>query len=77
MENSKKAYQDTTDEIKSLNDELEQNKERMAEINGQDVITYTDRQELNKLETANKKLKRQIELGTERIRLLLTRYYLK
>ena len=77
MEESKQAYQDTTDEIKSLNDELEQNKERMAEINSQDVITYTDKQELNKLETANKKLKRQIELGTERIRLLLTRYYLK
>ena len=62
MENSKKAYQDTTDEIKSLNDELEQNKERMAEINGQDVITYTDQQELNKLQTANTKLERQIEL---------------
>lgn len=77
MENSKQAYQDTTDEIKSLNDELEQNKERMAEINGQDVITYTDQQELTKLETANKKLERQIELGTERIRLLPTRYYLK
>lgn len=77
MENSKKAYQDTTDEIKSLNDELEQNKERIAEINGQDVITYTDQKELNKLETANKKLERQIELGTERIRLLPTRYYLK
>jgi flagellar motility protein MotE (MotC chaperone) len=62
MENSKKAYQDTTDEIKSLNDELEQNKERMAEINGQDVITYTDQQELEKLETANTRLERQIEL---------------
>ena len=62
MENSKKAYQDTTDEIKSLNDELEQNKERMAEINGQDVITYTDQKELNKLETANTRLERQIEL---------------
>lgn len=62
MENSKKAYQDTTDEIKSLNDELEQNKERIAEINGQDVITYTDQQELNKLETANTRLERQIEL---------------
>lgn len=62
MENSKKAYQDTTDEIKSLNDELEQNKERMAEINGQDVITYTDQKELDKLETANTRLERQIEL---------------
>ena len=62
MENSKKAYQDTTDEIKSLNDELEQNKERMAEINGQDVITYTDQQELDKLKTANTRLERQIEL---------------
>lgn len=62
MENSKKAYQDTTDEIKSLNDELEQNKERIAEINSQDVITYTDQQELEKLETANTRLERQIEL---------------
>ena len=62
MENSKKAYQDTTDEIKSLNDELEENKKRIAEINGQDVITYTDKQELEKLETANTRLERQIEL---------------
>ena len=62
MEESKQAYQDTTDEIKSLNDELEQNKERMAEINGQDVITYTDQQELEKLKTANTRLERQIEL---------------
>lgn len=62
MEKSKKTYQDTTDEIKSLNDELEENKKRIAEINGQDVITYTDKQELEKLETANTRLKRQIEL---------------
>lgn len=62
MEESKKTYQDTTDEIKSLNDELEENKKRIAEINGQDVITYTDQQELNKLETANTRLERQIEL---------------
>lgn len=62
MEKSKKTYQDTTDEIKSLNDELEENKKRIAEINGQNVITYTDKQELEKLETANTRLKRQIEL---------------
>lgn len=62
MEESKKTYQDTTDEIKSLNDELEENKKRIAEINGQDVITYTDKQELEKLETANTRLERQIEL---------------
>lgn len=62
MEESKKTYQDTTDEIKSLNDELEENKKRIAEINGHDVITYTDQQELNKLETANTRLERQIEL---------------
>lgn len=62
MEESKKTYQDTTDEIKSLNDELEENKKRIAEINGQDVITYTDKQELEKLETANTRLERQIQL---------------
>ena len=62
MGESKKTYQDTTDEIKSLNDELEENKKRIAEINGQDVITYTDKQELEKLETANTRLERQIEL---------------
>lgn len=62
MKESKKTYQDTTDEIKSLNDELEENKKRIAEINGQDVITYTDKQELEKLETANTRLERQIEL---------------
>lgn len=77
MEESNKAYQNTTDEIKSLNNELEENNKRIAEIKAQDVITYTDQQELTKLETANKKLERQIELGTERIRLLPTRYYLK
>lgn len=62
MEESKKAYQDTTDEIKSLNDELDENNKRIAEINGQDIITYTDKQELEKLETANTRLERQIEL---------------
>lgn len=77
MEESVKTYQSTTDEVKTLNEELDENNKRIAEINGQDVITYTDQQELTKLETANKKLERQIELGTERIRLLPTRYYLK
>ena len=62
MEESNKAYRNTTDEIKSLNSELDENNKRIAEINAQDVITYTDQQELTKLQTANNKLKRQIEL---------------
>lgn len=62
MEESNKAYRNTTDEIKSLNSELDENNKRIAEINAQDVITYTDQQELTKLQTANDKLERQIEL---------------
>lgn len=62
MEESRKAYQDTTDEIKSLNDELGENNERIAEIKAQGTISYTDQQELKKLQTANDKLDRQIQL---------------
>jgi DNA repair exonuclease SbcCD ATPase subunit len=62
MEKSRKAYQDTTDEIKSLNDELGENNERIAEIKAQGTISYTDQQELEKLQTANEKLDRQIQL---------------
>lgn len=62
MEKSRKAYQDTTDEIKSLNDELGENNERIAEIKAQGTISYTDQQELEKLQTANEKLERQIQL---------------
>lgn len=62
MEESVKTYQNTTDEVKSLNDELEENNKRIAEIKAQDVITYTDQQELIKLQTANNKLERQIQL---------------
>ena len=62
MEESVKTYQNTTDEVKSLNDELEENNKRIAEIKAQDVITYTDQQELIKLQVANNKLERQIQL---------------
>ena len=62
MEESVKTYQNTTDEVKSLNDELEENNKRIAEIKAQDVITYTDQQELIKLQIANNKLERQIQL---------------
>lgn len=62
MEESRKAYQDTTDEIKSLNDELGENNKRIAEIKAQGTISYTDQQELKKLQTANDKLDRQIQL---------------
>ncbi len=62
MEESRKAYQDTTDEIKSLNDELGENNKRIAEIKAQGTISYTDQRELKKLQTANDKLDRQIQL---------------
>lgn len=62
MEESIKTYQNTTDEVKSLNDELEENNKRIAKIKAQDVITYTDQQELIKLQTANNKLEHQIKL---------------
>ena len=62
MEESVKTYQSTTDEVKSLNEEFDENNKRIAEIKAQDVITYTDQQELNKLQIANDKLERQIQL---------------
>lgn len=60
MESSRKAYQDTTNEIESLNSELEENSKRIAEIESQGTISYTEQQELEKLQTANDKLDHQL-----------------
>lgn len=60
MESSRKAYQDTTNEIESLNSELEENNKRIAEIKSQGTISYTEQQELKKLQTANDKLDHQL-----------------
>lgn len=60
MEESRKAYQDTTNEIESLNSELEENSKRIAEIKSQGTISYTEQQELKKLQTANDKLDHQL-----------------
>ena len=60
MESSRKAYQDTTNEIESLNSELEENSKRIAEIKSQGTISYTEQQELKKLQTANDKLDHQL-----------------
>lgn len=60
MESSHKAYQDTTNEIESLNSELEENNKRIAEIKSQGTISYTEQQELKKLQTANDKLDHQL-----------------
>lgn len=60
MESSRKAYQDTTNEIESLNSELEGNSKRIAEIKSQGTISYTEQQELKKLQTANDKLDHQL-----------------
>lgn len=60
MEESRKAYQDSTNEIESLNSELEENSKRIAEIKSQGTISYTEQQELEKLQTANDKLEHQL-----------------
>lgn len=56
---------DLENKVSELNSELETNKERIEQIKAQGVITYADKQEIEKLEIVNNTLEAQIKLNEE------------
>lgn len=56
------AYQQTTSEVESLNEQLGQTKDRIDEINSQDKLSLTDKAELEKLQTQNDELERELAI---------------
>ena len=58
-------YSSTTEEISSLNSELETTKTMISELSGKKNLTLTEKSELNKLQTQNKELERQIDLKSK------------
>lgn len=56
------AYNEAQNELSSLNSELQTTKDRIEEINSQDRISLTDRNELAQLERQNVLLSQQVEI---------------
>lgn len=56
------AYDEARNELSSLNSELQTTKDRIKEINSQDRISLTDRNELAQLERQNALLSQQVEI---------------
>ena len=56
------AYDEARNELSSLNSELQTTKDRIEEINSQDRISLTDRNELAQLERQNALLSQQVEI---------------
>ena len=56
------AYDEAQNELSSLNSELQTTKDRIEEINSQDRISLTDRNELAQLERQNALLSQQVEI---------------
>ena len=56
------AYDEARNELSSLNSELQTTKDRIKEINSQDRISLTDRNELTQLERQNALLSQQVEI---------------
>lgn len=62
---SKTEYEQLKTDIENVNSELEENKERILELQSKDSLTYVEQQELEKLKTANEQLERQLKLYEE------------
>lgn len=58
---SKSKFESAESEIKSLNDELDQNKSRITELQNKGSLTYVEQSELEKLQSATEELKKQVE----------------
>lgn len=56
------AYEEQKNTLKSLNDELKTTKERIEELNAQDTLSITDKEDLENLQKQQKLLERQVEL---------------
>ena len=61
-EQSRQAYEEQAEKVKSLNQELETTKQRIEELEGKPGLTLVEQNELDNLKTQNALLERQIEL---------------
>lgn len=57
-----KAYEEQKNTLESLNNELKTTKERIEELNAQDTLSITDKEDLENLQKQQKLLERQVEL---------------
>lgn len=62
LEELKQESQEITTELTSLNDELKTTAERIAELEGKESLTFTEKEELDNLKAQNAELQRQIDL---------------
>lgn len=62
LEESKGNFESVSREVESLNDELEENRNRMKELNSQDKLTYAEKGELENLQAITKELERQKDI---------------
>lgn len=59
---SANAYKQAQADVEGVNAQLEENAKRIREIKSDGMITYSEQSELDKLETANKQLEKQLSL---------------
>ena len=59
---SKSVYDDTINEIQSLNEELSKTKSRIDELQGKESLTILEQNELDKLKATNEELEREIRI---------------
>ena len=62
IDESRSAYQETTSTIESMNSELEITKQKIEELEAKDVLSFTDKEELDNLREQNNELERSIAL---------------
>nr|DAE60112.1 MAG TPA: protein of unknown function DUF3597 [Caudoviricetes sp.] len=61
-QDSKSAYDSTISEIKSLNEELKTTQDRIKELQAKDSLTFTEKDELEKLKKTNDELERELRI---------------
>ena len=63
LEEAKRGYEEVTDTIKELNNELSTVKDRIDELNSLDKLSFAEEEELRALQQQNAELERQIQLN--------------
>ena len=64
-DSTKQALQNTQSEIKTLNTQLNETKEKIDELNGKDSLSFVEQDELNKLKTTTEELERELAIKKE------------
>ena len=62
LEETKSEYSETVSELKNSNDELDTTAQRMRELENKGKLTFTEREELDRLTKQNDELQRSIDL---------------